>query len=177
MQRAHTGARAQWKSRLLGRALAPRARHLSPRCWRFALRGPLSLPRRASLRRSVVASSLSGAPGFVVRLGVFGCVWARSRSQSFLQFGLVAPCCVLILGQVCPRNRTHTSQVTRSVCAVCPRRLRVLGDADTRHTLRSFTRGKRNSLRARREFVPPACPRRHEHSAQTLRSFSTKQAK
>ena len=133
MQRAHTGARAQWKSRLLGRALAPRARHLSPRCWRFALRGPLSLPRRASLRRSVVASSLSGAPGFVVRLGVFGCVWARSRSQSFLQFGLVAPCCVLILGQVCPRNRTHTSQVTRSVRAESSCRLRALGDTNTRH--------------------------------------------
>lgn len=138
MQRAHTGARAQWNSRLRGRALAPRARHLSPRCWRLALRGPLSLPRRASLRRSVVASSLSGAPGFVVRLGVFGCVWARSRSQSFLVFGLVAPCCVLILGQVCPRNRTHTSQVTRSVRAERSCRLRALGDTNTRHTLRSF---------------------------------------
>lgn len=140
MQRAHTGARAQWKSRLLGRALAPRARHLSPRCWRLALRGPLSLPRRASLRRSVVASSLSGAPGFVVRLGVFGCAGARSRSLSFLQFGLVAPCCVLILGQVCPRNRTHTSLVNtrHTTLAPCAPNDRAEIGADIGHTLRSF---------------------------------------
>lgn len=169
MQRAHTGARAQWNARLLGRALAPRARHLSPRCWRVALREPalLAPPRVASpLRCRVFALGRAGvrraSRGFRLRggslsLAIIPAVW----------FGCSV--CVLILGLVCPPNRTHTPQVTRSVCAVWSRRLRALGDSTTRHTHRSFTHGTRHSLRARREFVPPACPRRHEHSAQTLR--------
>lgn len=172
MQRAHACAHAQWKTRLLGRAarssrpslvaawlarcpagpalLAP-SRVASPlRCRVFAL-------GRAGVRRASRGFRLRGGS---LSLAIIPADW----------FGCSV--CVLILGQVCPRNRTHTPQFTRSVCAVWTRRLRVLGDASTRHTLRSFTRDTRHSLRARREFVPPACPRRHEHSTQTLRSFT-----
>ena len=69
-------------------------------------------------------------------------------------------------------TRSARKRQTRSVCAVWSCRLRALGDMTTRHTLRSFTHGTRHSLRARREVVPPACPRRHDHTAQTLRSFT-----
>lgn len=167
MQRAHAGAHAQRETRLLGRALAPRARHLSPRGWRDALQGPalLAPPRVASpLRCRVFALGRAGvrraSRGFRLRggslsLAIISAVWFDCSV------------CVLILGQVCPPNRTHTPQHTRSVCAVWSRRLRALGDSTTRHTLRSFTRGTRHSLRARRVVVPPACPRRHDHMAHT----------
>ena len=167
MQRAHAYAHAQWKTRLLGRALAPRPRHLSPRGWRDALRGPALLaPSRVAspLRCRVFALGRAGvrraSRGFRLRggslsLAIIPAVW----------FGCSV--CVLILGLVCPQNRTHTPQLTRSVCAVWSCRLRALGDMTTRHTLRSFTHGTRHSLRARREVVPPACPRRHDHTAHT----------
>lgn len=167
MQRAHAYAHAQWKARLLGRALAPRARHLSPCGWRDALREPalLAPPRVASpLRCRVFALGRAGvrraSRGFRLRVG--------SLSLAIIpEFWFGCSVCVLILGQVCPPNRTHTTQVTRSVCAVWSRRLRALGDATTRHTLRSFTRCTRHSLRVRRMVTPPACPRRRDHTAHT----------